>query len=205
MPANGSRGYFQRAQLGTLFLDEVGETPAEIQPQLLRALQEREIQPVGGSIETVDVRILSATDANLDAAQCSFNAALKHRLGALTIELEPLRLHREDLGVLIRHLFDTVSRELDKPNILATMAEDGLQLARWSELILLLLHYSWPGNVRELSNVVRQLVVSSTHDLVVSESVLQRLRQGRQRHQSCGRGSAAIRWSRCEFYGGNIR
>ena len=175
--ASGSRGYFQRAQLGTLFLDEVGETPAEIQPQLLRALQEREIQPVGGNIETVDVRILSATDANLEAAQCSFNAALKHRLGALTIELEPLRLHREDIGVLVRHLFDTVSSELGKPNILATMAEDGLQLARWSELFLLLLHYSWPGNVRELSNVIRQLVVSSTHDLVVSASVLQRLRQ----------------------------
>jgi two-component system nitrogen regulation response regulator GlnG len=175
--ASGSRGYFQRAQRGTLFLDEVGETPAEIQPQLLRALQEREIQTVGGSIETVDVRILSATDADLEDTQCSFNAALKHRLSALTIELEPLRLHREDLGVLVRHLFDTVSRELGKSNILAAIAEDGLQLARWSELFQLLLHYSWPGNVRELSNVIRQLVVSSTDELVVSASVLQRLRK----------------------------
>ncbi|MEP4485707.1 MAG: sigma 54-interacting transcriptional regulator [Halioglobus sp.] len=175
--ASSSRGYFQRAQRGTLFLDEVGETPLEIQPQLLRALQEREIQPVGGNIESIDVRILSATDANLDAEECNFNAALKHRLGALAIELEPLRLHREDVGVLVRHFFGTVSREMDKHNILTTVAKDSLSLARWSELFLLLLHYNWPGNVRELSNVIRQLVVSSTEDLVVSVSVLQKLRQ----------------------------
>ncbi|MEP0203478.1 MAG: sigma 54-interacting transcriptional regulator [Halioglobus sp.] len=175
--ASSSLGYFQRAQRGTLFLDELGETPPEIQPQLLRALQEREIQPVGGGIETIDVRILSATDANLDAEQCNFNAALKHRLGALTIELEPLRLHREDVGVLVQHFFGTVSRELGKHNILTTVAKDGLSLARWSELFLLLVHYNWPGNVRELANVVRQLVVSSMVDLVVAPSLLQRLRQ----------------------------
>lgn len=173
-----SHGYFQQSQSGTLFLDEIGDTPIEIQPQLLRALQERQIQPVGGSIEAVDVRVLSATDANLDAEQCSFNAALKYRLGALTIELEPLRWHREDLGVLVRHFFNLACRELGKSSFLPTPAQDGLQVAHWSELFLLLLHYTWPGNVRELSNVVRQLAVSSGEDLVVPLSLLHRLREG---------------------------
>ena len=81
-----------------MFLDEIGDTPADVQPQLLRALQQREIQAVGGSIRRVDVRVVSATDAAVQGEGCDFKAALRHRLGACEVVLLPLREHPEDIG-----------------------------------------------------------------------------------------------------------
>ena len=96
-------GYFDQAQGGSLFLDEIGDTSADVQPLLLRALQQREIQAVGGPIRRVDVRVISATDAALEGVGCDFKAALRHRLGAIEILLPPLREHPEDVGELLLH------------------------------------------------------------------------------------------------------
>ncbi len=102
-------GYFRDAQGGSLFLDEVGDSPAEVQPQLLRALQQREVQSVGGRIYSVDVRVISATDAILEGQGCDFKAALRHRLGAVEIPLLPLREHPEDIGELALLMFNSAA------------------------------------------------------------------------------------------------
>ena len=101
-------GYFEQAEGGVLFLDEIGDAPREVQPQLLRALQQREIQPVGGAIKALDLRIISATDAELDEAALGFKSALRHRLGALELSLPALRDHPEDIGELLLHFFTSL-------------------------------------------------------------------------------------------------
>ncbi len=175
-------GFFSRAQGGSLFLDEVGETPPEVQPLLLRALESGEIQPVGEE-ETyqVDVRVIAATDSDLEAAVAAnrFRAPLLHRLAAYEILLPPLRARREDFGRLLIYL---LRQEL------ATMgAAERLELpvpeARpWlpAALVVRLALYAWPGNVRQLRNAVRQLAVAG-HDAVevaIPEARLERLLSG---------------------------
>ncbi|MEE4147056.1 MAG: sigma 54-interacting transcriptional regulator [Halieaceae bacterium] len=155
-----SEGYFGQAHGGTLFLDEIGDTPAEIQPQLLRALQEREIQAVGGALSRVDVRVISATDAPVEGEGCDFKAALRHRLGACEITLLPLRGHPEDIGELLRHFLAARSRALDCPDLLPGPASPALEIASWAELFYSCLRYDWPGNVRELANCASQVVVA---------------------------------------------
>jgi two-component system nitrogen regulation response regulator GlnG len=102
-------GYFQQAAGGTLFLDEVGACPEPVQPQLLRALQSGEVQPAGGSIETVDVRVVSATDAALEAQ--GFSAALLHRLAVVNLRVPPLRERVEDVGLLFFHFLREFERD----------------------------------------------------------------------------------------------
>lgn len=162
-----ARGYFEQAEGGTLFLDEVGDTPGEIQVQLLRALQQREIQPVGGPTRKVDVRIVSATDADLDADNCGFKAALRHRLGACEIRLKPLRDHREDLGELAWALLLEICEEQGKQPLLPRLGSPETATALWAELFHLLLRYHWPGNIRELANRLRQLVHACDDTLAV--------------------------------------
>jgi DNA-binding NtrC family response regulator len=154
-------GYFTRAQGGTLFLDEIGETPPEVQPLLLRALESREIQPVGGERPlTVDVRLVAATDADLEAAVADgrFRAPLLHRLSGYEILVPPLRARREDFGRLFVHF---LTRELE-----ATGEAGRLDLAAqdrpWipAALVARLAAFDWPGNVRQLRNAVRQLVIA---------------------------------------------
>ncbi len=169
-------GYFQQAHRGCLFLDEVGDTAEEVQPQLLRALQQREIQPVGGAVTKVDLRVLSATDALLDSKDSHFKAALRHRLGALEIVLPALREHPEDIGELLLHFLrsasaaagNTVSlsgtngRAASAANssLLPTPESDSLVIAAWANLFFHALRYQWPGNVRELANVAHQIIVT---------------------------------------------
>ncbi len=162
-------GYFQRAAGGTLFLDEIGDAPEEVQPQLLRALQQREIQPVGGDIRPVDLRVISATDADLDGA--GFKSALRHRLGALEIRLPPLREHREDIGELLLHYLAKSLRDHGREGLLPDEHSPSRDIARCASLFHDALRSDWPGNVRQLINSCGQLAVASERGLQVPDQV----------------------------------
>jgi DNA-binding NtrC family response regulator len=154
-------GYFEQAQGGTLFLDEVGDTAAQVQPQLLRALQQREIQAVGGAIRRVDVRVISATDAVLEGEACDFKAALRHRLGACEIVLPPLREHPEDIGELLLYFLHRSAAAVGRSPCIPGEHSAATDIAAWALLFFSFLRYRWPGNVRELANFAQQLVLAS--------------------------------------------
>jgi two-component system nitrogen regulation response regulator GlnG len=160
-------GYFQQAQGGTLFLDEVGDTPAEVQPQLLRALQQREIQVVGGVMRKVDVRVVSATDADLGADGGNFKAALRHRLGACEIHLPPLREHAEDIGELLANFLARSASDCGRTGLLPRIDTPAPDIAAWAMLFYTFLQYPWPGNVRELKNFAQQVVLASERSPVM--------------------------------------
>ena len=154
-------GYFQRADGGTLFLDEVGEMPPEVQVLLLRALETREVQPVGSEeSRRIDIRLIAATDADLELAVQAgrFRAPLLHRLAGYTIRLPALRQRRDDVGRLFFHFLRAELAGQGEADRLATPLEGkpwvpaGL-VARFAEL-------AWPGNVRQLRNAVRQIAIA---------------------------------------------
>jgi transcriptional regulator with PAS, ATPase and Fis domain len=164
-------GYFEQAEGGTLFLDEIGDTSPEVQPQLLRALQQREIQAVGGRIRQVDLRVISATDAALEEDGVAFKAALRYRLGACEIVLPPLRDHPEDVGELLLYFLRSSAVEAGRTELLPHAQSPALDIAAWANLFFHLLTYRWPGNVRELANIAQQIVLSSEHSLTLSDSL----------------------------------
>jgi DNA-binding NtrC family response regulator len=148
--AQGSRdGAFRRAHGGTLFIDEIGELPLNLQPRLLRALESREVVPVGSDEPVkVDVRVIAATHRDLDAMVrgMQFRADLFFRLSVITIPVPPLRAIKEDIP-LLAHNF---ARQLGLPCRLSAAAID------------VLTRYHWPGNVRELRNVLERAAVLCT-------------------------------------------
>ena len=153
------RGRFERANGGTLFLDEIGELSLEAQVKLLRVLQEKKFERVGGArtIET-DVRVIAATHRDLDAMvrEGTFREDLWYRLNVLPIRIPPLRLRREDIPALVTYFIERKALEM---NLLHTPSINPTTLER-------LKAYSWPGNVRELQNVVeRALILSDGHHL----------------------------------------
>lgn len=152
--SGGKRGRFERANGGTLFLDEIGELSLEAQVKLLRVLQEKQFERVGGSrtIET-DVRVIAATHRDLDAMvrEGKFREDLWYRLNVLPIRIPPLRLRREDIPALVTYF---VERKAQEMNLLHTPSLDSNTLER-------LKAYSWPGNVRELQNVVERALILS--------------------------------------------
>jgi DNA-binding NtrC family response regulator len=164
-------GYFEQAEGGSLFLDEIGDATREVQPQLLRVLQEREIQSVGGPIRQVDVRVISATDAALDSEVSDFKAALRHRLGACEIHLPPLREHPEDIGELLLHFLQTCATEAGRNKLLPHPQTAARDIAAWAVLFFSFLSYRWPGNVRELANFAQQVVLASEVTPVMNDSV----------------------------------
>jgi len=174
-------GYFRDAQGGSLFLDEVGDTPAEVQPQLLRALQQREVQSVGGSMYSVDVRVISATDAALEGQGCDFKAALRHRLGAVEIPLLPLREHPEDIGELALLMFNNAPGAEQAKALLPAAHSSEREIAAWCELFHRLLCYQWPGNVRELENFCRQIMVASEQCLTIPRHIRASLQPARSK------------------------
>jgi len=182
-------GYFKQAQGGTLFMDEIGDAPLEVQPQLLRALQEREIQAVGGAVQKVDVRVISATDAALEGEGCDFKAALRHRLGACEIGLLPLRQHPEDIGELLLHFVSRSCRQLDRPGLLPREDSPARDIALWAEVFHSFLLYSWPGNVRELANFASQVVVASEHGVTLPGNVREAL-QGQRTERAVATGAS---------------
>ena len=166
-----NEGFFAQAQGSTLFLDEIGDTPAEVQPQLLRALQQREVQAVGGAIQKVDVRIISATDGALESESCDFKAALRHRLGAGEIHLLPLREHPEDIGELLLHFLTTQAEQQGCAGLLPAEGSPEGKIAVWAAIFHSFLGYSWPGNVRELANFAGQVLVASAEELALPDTV----------------------------------
>jgi DNA-binding NtrC family response regulator len=146
------KGKFEAAHGGTLFLDEIGELDRDLQVKLLRVLQEKEFQRVGGnrSYET-DVRIIAATSRDLRSAVEAghFRDDLFYRLNVVPIHIPPLRERREDIPLLLDHFFHKISREMDRSVPLIT-----------EEALRLLTGYSYHGNVRELTNIVERLLVT---------------------------------------------
>jgi transcriptional regulator with PAS, ATPase and Fis domain len=143
-------GVVRSAAGGTLFLDEIGEMPIETQPKLLRFLESGEILPLGeAKPQTVDVRVVAATNANLDqmVADGRFREDLYYRLNVIRINIPPLRDRREEIPALVEHFLDRYGRELQKPML--RVADETLEY-----LVL----YRWPGNVRQLSNELRRMV-----------------------------------------------
>jgi Nif-specific regulatory protein len=156
------QGLFEVADGGTLFLDEVGETSVPLQAKLLRALQEREIRPVGGSrARKIDVRVVAATNRDLrdQVARGLFRADLYYRLAVFPIEVPPLRERRGDVVPLAEHFLGLHGAREGKP---------GCRLS--AEALELLLAHAWPGNVRELENEIqRALALSEPGDLIGPE------------------------------------
>jgi len=162
-------GKFQLAHGGTLFLDEIGELPVEMQPKLLRVLQEGEIEAIGGSKTIkVDVRIIAATNRNLleEIGRGNFREDLFFRLNVFPLSIPPLRERKSDIPVLINHFVSQFSAKYRKK--LSTISESDLNS---------LMGYDWPGNVRELENFVERAVIVSKDErlefnLGISETTL---------------------------------
>ena len=149
-------GRFEIARQGTLFLDEIGELPADVQVLLLRGLQERVIERVGGNEPIpVDVRIIAATHRDLAAAvrDGRFRADLYYRCNVFPIPVPPLRDRGEDVPALVDHLLRHFARKLNKP----------LRAVSRSSLALLTA-YAWPGNVRELENILERAAIVTADD-----------------------------------------
>lgn len=157
------RGLFEEANGGTLFMDEIGDTPRTVQPQLLRTLSEGTILPMGDTKEIeVDVRIIAATDVNIeDSSEGNpFRAALLHRLAGFEIRVPPLRERRQDIPRLVVHFLSRVLLEVREE---ARLEPKETERRLWfpSEMMLEFYEHDWPGNVRQLYNAVRQLVISN--------------------------------------------
>ena len=156
-------GVFERASGGTVFLDEIGDMPPALQPRLLRVLQEREVQRVGGSSQIpVDVRVIAATNKDLENAlrQGTFRPDLFYRIAAFPIRIPALRERREDIPLLAKHFLKKHAEQQEKPL-------DGFSAAA----LRLLLRYDWPGNVRELENAVERAVLLETGRVVQEDSL----------------------------------
>ncbi|MBO6506609.1 MAG: sigma-54-dependent Fis family transcriptional regulator [Kordiimonadaceae bacterium] len=156
--ARDRQGSFQQAEGGTLFCDEIGDTPALVQPMLLRALESKAIQVLGHDSETpVDVRFIAATDRPVDveAEGFRFSKPLYHRLAAAQIKMPPLRNRKVDIPLLILHF-------LDQNNISGQFSHMDIETSQISDL----LKYSWPGNVRELKNAVNAILLGQTPNLL---------------------------------------
>jgi PAS domain S-box-containing protein len=160
-------GRFELAECGTIFLDEIGELPAETQITLLRVLQEHEFERVGGtgSIRT-DVRVIAASNRDLQAAIAAgtFRSDLFYRLNVFPIEIPPLRERREDIPLLVEYFIDRYARKAGKS--IRGVNKKSLDLLQ---------SYPWPGNIRELQNVIeRSVIVCETENFSVDESWLLR-------------------------------
>jgi formate hydrogenlyase transcriptional activator len=149
-----SMGRFERANKGTLFLDEIGDIPLELQPKLLRVIQEKQFERLGGSATIhTDVRVICATHRDLFEMvdDREFRSDLFYRLSVFPIELPPLRERPEDIDLLVRHFAMSYADRMQKP--ITAIAD---------EFMAALTRHSWPGNVRELQNFIERSVILST-------------------------------------------
>ena len=155
------KGKFQQADSGTIFLDEIGELPIEVQTKLLRVLQEREVEPMGGTeTHAVDVRIIAATNRRLETAieQKTFREDLYYRFNVIPISLPPLRERKEDIPELIDLFTRRFVEEYELPEI-------GIS----AEVVKLLTAHEWPGNVRELENAIKRALVMCSGQMLLPE------------------------------------
>ncbi len=156
------KGYFELANRGTIFFDEIGTIGIETQAKLLRVIQEKEFMPLGsGDTVKVDVRILAATNEDLKKRmdEGRFREDLYYRLNVININLPPLRDRREDIPALVEHFFTKYCAENEK-----YVGSDGKSQIRFDEEAMkILMDHNWPGNIRELENVIERAVVLATH------------------------------------------
>jgi two-component system, NtrC family, response regulator AtoC len=148
-------GLFQAANGGTIFLDEIGELPLEMQAKLLRVLQEKEVRPVGSNEKIdVDVRVIAATNRDLESAYRAgtFRKDLYFRLNVVTVHLPPLRERRSDIPTLVHHFLNRYAAGMHLPVTPGAMKS--------------LLQYDWPGNVRELENCIARAVTLGDHTVI---------------------------------------
>ena len=158
------RGKFALAHRGSIFLDEIGTLNGLLQAKLLRVLQEREVEPVGGERpERIDVRVISATNRNLAQMvdEGLFQDDLYYRLHVIPIELPPLRERLEDIPLLVAHFVDKHASRIGR-------SIDGLDDQAMADLI----RYPWPGNIRELENVIERAVILSRNSLITREEIV---------------------------------
>ena len=160
-------GRFEMADRGTVFLDEIGDLPLELQPKLLRVLQEREIERLGSTrTKKIDVRMVTATHRSLEemVVEKQFRLDLYYRLNVFPISLPPLRERPEDIPLLAWHFVQQFARRMNK--IIEAISSESMEA---------LIQYSWPGNIRELQNVIeRSVVIHKDGDLSVEQSWLPR-------------------------------
>jgi transcriptional regulator with PAS, ATPase and Fis domain len=175
--STGKKGYFEAADNGIVFLDEVGELPLDIQAKLLRVIQDGEFLRVGGTrpIKT-NVRILSATNRNLEQRVESkeFRRDLYYRLNVFPIKVPPLRERREDIAPLVYHFIEKYS---DKFGVGKGIEEDAIEH---------LMKGDWPGNIRELENVIQRLLIAAKGENVTLLDVMREL------HGDLFEGSAKV-------------
>jgi two-component system response regulator HydG len=165
-------GLFAQSDGGTLFLDEIGELPLELQPKLLRALEEGRVRPVGGTAEVgFDVRIVAATNRDLEAAveQRRFREDLLFRINVIQISIPPLRARGNDVLLMAQHFVDEFAARLGRPVA-------GLTSAAADKLM----RYAWPGNVRELRNCIERAITLTEHDKIVVEDLPETIRDYRR-------------------------
>lgn len=164
---NDKTGQFVEANEGTLFLDEIGNLSYNVQVQLLRAIQERKVKPVGGNKEiTVDVRIITATNEDLSQAvqKGNFREDLFHRLNEFTLHVPRLSDRPSDLMLFANHFLHLANKELNR------------NVQRFDERVITIFKsYSWPGNIREIRNVIRRSVLLSRGDAITSDTLPQEM------------------------------
>jgi DNA-binding NtrC family response regulator len=171
-------GKFEAANEGTIFLDEIGELPLNMQVKLLRVLQEREVDKLGSSYPIrVNVRIIAATnrDLKLQVEDGELREDLYYRLSVITIELPPLRERREDIPFLTAHFLKRYSERYNTGRLL--LQDDALELLQ---------RYDWPGNIRELENVVERVSVLAAGNTISASDLPSEVRTGRSRVAAIG-------------------
>ena len=159
-------GKFQLAEGGTIFLDEVGDLPVELQPKLLRVLQERVVEQVGGTVpQKIEVRVVAATNADLEKwiAEGKFREDLYYRLCVIPIKLPALRERPEDIPLLVRYFC-------------AKFGAEGVSFSK--EALERLQGYAWPGNVRELENTVERLLIMREGDQIGADELPEKVSSG---------------------------
>ncbi|MCX8070703.1 MAG: nif-specific transcriptional activator NifA [Thermodesulfovibrionales bacterium] len=168
------KGKFEIADGGTIFLDEIGDLPLSLQPKILRAIQEKEFERVGGEKTIkVDIRFITATSRNLESlvSQGLFREDLFYRLNVVPIFLPPLRNRKEDIPILIDHFLKSFNRENNK-NITIS-----------SEALSMLISHDWPGNVRELENTIERLVVMSKGNTINKDDLPINIKEQNIKHK----------------------
>ena len=180
----GKPGKFELAHQGTIFLDEIGDLPIEMQPKLLRILEDKEFERVGGNqVIRSDFRLIAASNQPLEEMleQGRFRKDLFYRLNVIRLDIPPLRERREDIMVLSRHLLESMASESNIP--LPPIDVEARQA---------LLAYDWPGNVRELSNALERTLSAMEGDIIAVDDLPYRIQRCR-RGTDAGAATASIR------------
>ncbi|MEA1969555.1 MAG: sigma 54-interacting transcriptional regulator [Thermodesulfobacteriota bacterium] len=177
----GKPGKFELAHRGTIFLDEIGDMPLEMQPKILRVLEEKEFERVGGTkVIKSDFRLIAATNRNLEEMMHtgSFRSDLFYRLNVIPLQIPPLRERREDIVLLAKHLLKEMAREADLYNVrIEKPAAKALS------------EYPWPGNVRELANVLERTLSRLSGDIIRFHDLPFYIHQKKNRDELSGSGS----------------